>query len=298
MDAYVTISDVQRFSLHDGPGLRTTVFFKGCPLRCRWCQNPEALRSEPELAFHAARCRATRECTLHCPAGAIRRDGTVDRGRCDACGRCVSACAFGAWEIVGRRVTVDALVEEATRDRPFFEASGGGVTLSGGEPTAQMEAMAAVARRLRERGIDVVLQTSGAFRWADFEPHLPLFSLIHLDLKALDKRKHRTLTGVGNAAILKNARHFAEAGAPVVFRTPLVPGFNDSDDDLAALATFVRGLGARSLHLLSYHRLGEAKLPGLCFPIPALDGPRPAAVAAAVARATGLLRAEGLEVVT
>ncbi|OGQ26564.1 MAG: hypothetical protein A2138_19530 [Deltaproteobacteria bacterium RBG_16_71_12] len=148
------VFDVQRFSVHDGPGIRTTVFLKGCPLRCPWCQNPESLRPAAELSFDAARCRTSCDCLRACERAALVAGATrVLRDRCDGCGACVSACAFGALELVGRRVTVDGLLAELERDRSFFESSGGGVTLSGGEPTLQLELIVALASALRERGI-------------------------------------------------------------------------------------------------------------------------------------------------
>lgn len=291
------VFDIQRFSVHDGPGIRTTVFFKGCPLRCRWCQNPESLRPHPEIAFYGSRCRRAGACVEACPKGAIRVDGDrFLRGRCDACGLCVPACPFNAWQVVGRLVPVDRLAEEATRDRPFFEASGGGVTLSGGEPTHQMEAMGALARLCRERGVPVGLQTCGAFRWEAFEPHRSLFDFIHYDLKALDPELHRRLTGADNRAILDNARRLVQARAPVLFRMPVVPGLNDTEGNLGKTAVFLREMGVRALHLLRYHRMGESKLEPLGFPLPPLDLANGGTAAACVERAAERLRAEGLEV--
>ena len=165
-EAEAIVFDVQRFSVHDGPGIRTTVFFKGCPLRCRWCQNPESLRPQPEIAFYADRCHNSRDCGPACPQEALQWNGDrIIRQRCDACGRCAEACAYEALRVVGRKVSADALLEEVLRDVAFYRTSGGGVTLSGGEPTLQMEFIGAFARRCRERGVSVGLQTCGFFRW-------------------------------------------------------------------------------------------------------------------------------------
>lgn len=269
------IFNVQRFSLHDGPGIRTTVFFKGCPLRCRWCQNPESFRREPEIAFARERCRSEGECFSACPRNALGPDERrVVRESCDACGLCVPVCAHGALQVVGRSVSVDGLIEEVSRDLPFYRASGGGVTLSGGEPTLQMEFVKAFARRGHERGIPVGLQTCGLFRWSDFEP---LFDFIHFDLKVIDPARHHALTGGDNRAIIENARRLVSTGAPVVFRSVAVPGLTDDEANLKGIAAFLRELGVASLQLLRYHAMGEAKLERIGRPIPPLgirDGDR------------------------
>jgi pyruvate formate lyase activating enzyme len=292
-----TIFDVQRFSVHDGPGIRTTVFFKGCPLRCRWCQNPESLRAQPEIAFYADRCRDGRDCRAACPRDALRWNGDrVDRGRCDACGRCADACAYEALRVVGRRVSVDDLVEQVLRDVPFYAASGGGVTLSGGEPTLQIEFIGDFAGRCRERGLTIVLQTCGMFRWEAVAPHLPAFTLIQYDLKLIDPREHRRMTGGDNAVILENARRMSMAAAPVQFRMPVLPGVNDDDRNLRAVAEFLRGIDARRIHLLRYHELGQAKLARIDAPFAPLGLGDGKTAAASLARAADVLEREGLEV--
>lgn len=265
------IYDVQRFSVHDGPGIRTTVFFKGCPLRCRWCQNPESLRATPEIAFFADRCRSSFECLPTCPSQALTPGADrVVRERCDACGACLTACAFGALQPIGRGVDAAALAEEIARDLPFFRASGGGATLSGGEPTLQLPFARALAARLRERGIGVGLQTCGAFAWDGFAALLPLLDFVFLDLKHADPEAHRRWTGSDNAAIRDNARRLAASGARVTFRMPVVPGANDADENLTATAAFLRELGHPRLHLLAYHSMGEAKLARVGNPLPPL----------------------------
>ncbi len=286
------IFNVQRFSLHDGPGIRTTVFFKGCPLRCRWCQNPESFRREPEIAFAADRCRGTGECLAACPRDALRQgEGRVVRENCDACGLCVPACAYGALHIIGRSIPVDELLEQVSRDLPFYRASGGGVTLSGGEPTLQMEFVGAFARDCREHGISVGLQTCGLFRWEDFEPFRREFDFIHFDLKAIDPARHRDLTGGDNRPILHNARRLVSTGAPVIFRSLVVPGLTDDETNLKGIAAFLQELGVSSLRLLRYHAMGEAKLPRIGRPMPPLgirDGE------GSFTRATEILRREGI----
>jgi pyruvate formate lyase activating enzyme len=292
------IFDVQRFSVHDGPGLRTTVFFKGCPLRCRWCQNPESLAARPELAHWADRCRKCGACRDACPRDAIGKRGAhVNRERCDACGACVAVCPGEALRVAGRSVAVADLVREAVRDRPFFEASGGGVTLSGGEPTLQMGFMADVARGLRQERVSVGLQTCGLFRWEAFEPHLDLFDFVHFDLKIMDPSRHREATGAENRAVLENAAALLERAAPVLFRMPIVPGHTDGDPNLRAVAAFLRGLGVQRITLLRYHAMGEAKLGRLgsaLEPLGLRGSPR---IAASLDAAAALMAAEGMEVV-
>jgi pyruvate formate lyase activating enzyme len=297
MTEQALVFDVQRFSVHDGPGIRTTVFFKGCPLRCAWCQNPESMRIHPELAFHADRCHRTAACIPACPKEALATEGVrVDRERCDVCGECVDACPHGALRVVGRSVGVDELLDEVSRDRTFYEATGGGVTLSGGEPTLQMPFVAAFSQRCREEGLRVGLQTCGAFRWEKLSPHLPLFEFLHFDLKVMDPVAHKRATGADNALILANARKLASVGVPVRFRTPVVPGHTDTAENLAAIADFLLEIGVDTIHLLRYHAMGEAKLARLAEPISALDLGAGARRPEHLERASGLLRERGLEV--
>lgn len=290
------IFDVQRFSVHDGPGIRTTVFFKGCPLRCPWCQNPESLKPHAEIAFYADRCRSTGDCMTACPRAALLRGADrIVRERCDACGLCVPACAFGALQKVGRSVSVDALLHEVLRDQPFYGSSGGGVTLSGGEATMQMEFAGAFAQRCREIGLGVGLQTCGAFRWEAFKPYLPAFEFIHFDLKLMDPEAHRAIIGAENHTILANAVRLLNAGAPILFRMPVIPGYTDTKENLHDVATFLHEHRVRRIHLLQYHPMGESKLPRLGFPIPPLlaEGQ---VNGSALAHASEFFRAEGLEV--
>jgi pyruvate formate lyase activating enzyme len=298
-EAEAIVFDVQRFSVHDGPGIRTTVFFKGCPLRCRWCQNPEALRPHPEIAFYADRCHNTRDCQPACPLEALQWNGDrIIRQRCDACGRCAEACAYEALRVVGRKVSADTLLEGVLRDVAFYRTSGGGVTLSGGEPTLQMEFIGAFARRCRERGVSVGLQTCGFFRWDAFAAHLPFFAFVQFDLKLMDPERHREATGIDNGVILENARRLAAAGAAVTFRMPVVPGITDAEANLRQVAAFLRELGRPAIHLLRYHAMGEAKLARLGNPLPPLGLTDGKLAAESLSRAAEVLRDEALEVTT
>ncbi len=255
------IFDVQRFSVDDGPGIRTTVFFKGCPLRCQWCHNPESMRPRPEVFFYADRCVEQGACLSACPQDALIRGNTrVDRDACDGCGVCDDSCPFGALKVSGRYVSVDALLEEILCDRSFYASSGGGVTLSGGEPTLQLDFVIALALACRQAGVKVGLQTCGLFSWSRMQPHLDLFEFIHFDLKVIARDRHREFCGTDNGSILANARNLVEARVPVEFRMPIIPAHTDDEPNLTAVATLLNELGIDRIRLLRYHSMGEAKL--------------------------------------
>lgn len=255
---------MQRFSLHDGPGIRTTVFFKGCPLRCRWCHNPESQAAATELGFAAGRCAACGACVRACPAGVHRlaTDGRhdLDRARCTACGACVRACPAGALELAGRTVTVGELMDEVLKDAVFYRTSGGGLTVSGGEPLQQPAFLTALLRDARAAGLHCAVETSGFAPWPVLARLLPLVDLWLFDLKETDPKRHRVLTGVPNARILANLRRLHDAGGAVRLRLPLVPGCNDRDGHLAAVEALVRALPRLAgVDVIPYHGLGEDK---------------------------------------
>ncbi|MEW5722480.1 MAG: glycyl-radical enzyme activating protein [Thermodesulfobacteriota bacterium] len=257
------IFDVLRYAIHDGPGIRTTVFFKGCPIRCLWCANPESQDPGLEISYLADRCVLCGRCVEACPNQAVAiLEGVrvLNRKSCRACGRCAETCPTGAVRLVGRTATVGELFEEIVRDRIFWERSGGGVTLSGGEPLSQPAPALDLLKICREHHVSTAVESCLHVPTRSLEEVLPQVNHFICDLKTVDEAKHVRLTGVSNALIKKNLAFLLQAGQEVLVRMPLIPGLNDAPADLEALGRFLQSLGGR-LHfeILPYHRLGEPK---------------------------------------
>lgn len=253
-----TVLQIQSFSVHDGEGVRSVVFLPGCPLRCKWCSNPETWTAEPKLAFYKDKCAGCGMCQEACPQGIFPARG--GRERCSACGRCVSACPRDALKILCKRMTVDEVVRRLLRDEIFFRHSGGGVTFSGGEPTVQGDFLRALAQRLHRGGIDMCIETCGYFDWDAIGDIFRYMSHVFLDLKCMDEAKHIELTGRGNKLILENAVRIIRAGVGLTVRVPCVVGANFTEDNLRATALFTRdNLPGADLELLPYHDLGNEK---------------------------------------
>lgn len=253
-----TIFNIQRYSLHDGPGIRTVVFFKGCPLSCRWCCNPESIDISPRITFDARKCLGDGRCVSACTTGARSKDGYRIEC-CIFCGRCVEACPSGALELLGRRMSVSEVLHEAEKDRPFYESSGGGVTLSGGELLMQREFALELLKELRSRYLHAAIETTGFAPWTHLEEIVDASDLVLYDLKLMDSTLHRMHTGVSNERILENALKIAEKGKALVFRVPLIGGINTDQENIEAVAQFSLKARVKELHLLPYHRLGESK---------------------------------------
>ena len=258
------IFDIKKFAVHDGPGIRTTVFFKGCPLNCWWCHNPEALEPNPELVLFENKCIDCGECFAVCPQGAHEKlpDGTraYHREDCILCGKCVEVCYAEALVMEGRKVSVEELMVELRKDIPFYENSDGGITLSGGEATLQHEFALELLKQCKAENLHTTVDTSGQIPWRILEKLMPYVDYVLYDLKHIDWTHHKTHTGAGNDLILKNLEKLGEYGVPIEIRMPIIPGVNDAREDIVRGAGFLAGIkGIIQVKLLPYHRLGESK---------------------------------------
>lgn len=269
------VFNIQKYSVHDGPGIRSTVFLKGCPLCCQWCHNPESISPRPEIIVVSQRCTGCGECRTVCPFGeSIAGAGAlpVRNDQCTLCAACVDACPVGARQMIGREMSVAEVVEAVRKDRIFYDDSGGGATISGGEPLSQPRFAIALAQALRVAGIHVALDTTGFGCTEHLLAAAQFSDLVLYDLKAFDEARHRELTGVSNRGILENLKTLDAAHGNIWIRIPVVPGLNDDSLDLRKIAEFVAGLRAIKLvNLLPFHRSGLHKYERLGW-VHSLDG--------------------------
>lgn len=259
------IFDIQRFSIHDGPGIRTTVFLKGCPLRCLWCGNPESISPKPQLSYVPQRCIGCGACVEVCPEKALSigagKKAVVDRGRCTDCGKCPDECDPKALEIVGREVTADEVMEVVLRDKDYYAASGGGLTLSGGEPLYQAEFAETLLYFAKTQGLHNCVETSGMVPWSAFESLAPLVDLWLYDFKETDPELHAKFTGFYSSQILANLRQLHAAGAKILLRCPMIPQHNARKEHLDGIVALARSLPKiEGVELLPYYDLWRAKL--------------------------------------
>lgn len=264
------VFEIKGHSLDDGPGIRSVIFFKGCPLSCVWCHNPESKDPALELAFEADECIACDSCIEVCEPGALNRDlpDFVDRARCTLCFACTTACPSGALKQMGREMTVDRIVSDVSRYKAFFDNSGGGVTFSGGEATLHMDYAAQLAARFKSEGIHVLLETCGLFKLDKFEKDLlPHIDSIYYDLKLFDSSEHKKFCGTDNKVILSNFKTLLQLSKDGPFgilpRIPLVPGITDTESNLTALAEFLKTCGATQVAVLEYNPLWPKKMQAL-----------------------------------
>lgn len=253
------ITDIQRFSVHDGAGIRTIVFLKGCPLRCKWCHNPETNRPCREIAFYSGKCIGCGACVRACPGNAILPDGRVDGQRCTTCGRCADVCCTKARTVIGEERSVEDILREIRRDEVFYRISGGGLTLSGGEPTAQPLFARALLEQAKALGLNTAIETCGFCAWSDFEPIVRECDAVLYDIKHMDPALHKAYVGVSNELILENIRLVGKAGKKLIIRLPLIPGVNDDCKNLRAVAALSREAGALEIHILPFHQMGKGK---------------------------------------
>ncbi len=273
------VFDIERFAVHDGPGIRTTVFLKGCPLRCQWCHNPEALSLRPQLAQFKQNCIACGACVRNCPRDALAAssDGiVVDRDLCDDCGACTEECYAEALVMSGREITAGEAIHEVKKDLVFYRNSGGGMTVSGGEPLRQPEFTEALLSLARDAELHTCLDTSGAGKWSSLERLLPLVDLVLYDLKTLSPEAHREHIGGDLEPIVENLKRICGLSVPVRLRVPVVPGCTATPENIAAIADLARTLAnIEAVDLLRYHQLGESKYAsiGLTYPLPGVQPP-------------------------
>ncbi|RPI26176.1 MAG: glycyl-radical enzyme activating protein [Acidobacteria bacterium] len=289
------ITNIQRYSLQDGPGIRTTVFFKGCPLDCWWCHNPEGLSRRREVVTIANRCQQCGECIKACPEGVAQPGSSPAGSVCVRCGACIGACPTGARQFAGMTMTVDDVLWEIDRDRIFHDDSSGGVTFSGGEPLLQPEFLLALLHGCRHSGVRTAVDTCGFVNESTLLEVAAHADLILFDVKLLDDSKHRKFTGVSNAVILANLRRLCGRHPEVWLRVPVIPTVNDSPEDLEDMARFAASLsGIRQVSLLPYHRTGIQKFErlGREYRLPAIIPPS----AAEMKAAADCFQAHGLKV--
>ncbi len=274
MSERALITDIQRFAVNDGPGFRTLVFLKGCALRCSWCHNPEAIASYPEIYWKRRLCAQCGACLDVCPLDAIsppippeqaQQEGStyhkIIRERCNRCMKCVGACHYGALVTVGKPMTIEEILNEVESDRPFYDNSGGGMTLSGGEPTLHAELAGELLEAARQRGLHICLDTSGYCDWEVLERLIKNTDIVLFDIKHIDPEKHRQMTGVSNEAILQNLTRLAASGVETWVRIPVIPGLNDSVDLHDRVAGLISGLpgSIARIDLLPFHNWCENK---------------------------------------
>ena len=258
------IFDIQRNSFVDGPGIRTTVFFKGCNLHCQWCHNPESQSFEKQMLFYKEKCTGCGKCREVCPSHLVK---------CNFCGKCEIYCPSNARKICGKEYTSDEVLAEVIKDKAFYDNSNGGVTFSGGECMLQIEFLTEILKLCKENGIHTAVDTAGNVPWDYFERILPFTDLFLYDIKVFSNEKHEKYTGVSNELILNNLKFLFESGAKIWIRIPIIPTVNDSGDEIKKIQEFLSPYKPQKIELLPYHRMGENKYSALNMPVTKFDVP-------------------------
>lgn len=292
------IFNIQKCSIHDGDGLRTLVFFKGCPLRCLWCANPESQHYQKEILESPVRCVGCNVCRTVCPQGAIQEDGRIDRTLCDNCFACIDVCYADSKKIAGTDYTVEALYQEIEKDKGFYTRYGGGVTFSGGEPLTHGSFLTQIAKRCKEGNLHVMVESCGYAKYEEFAPALPYIDAMFMDIKQIDAEKHKAMTGADNALILENIRRIAAFGIPITARTPVIPGYTDQLENIEGIARFIAEVpGIKAYELLAYHEFGKPKYQALgkAYPLEGVKPPTDEAMRELVRRANEILEPSGKE---
>ena len=272
------VFNIQKYSVHDGPGIRTVVFLKGCPLRCKWCSNPESQKPQPQLVYNRNKCLTLEHCVRClevCTAGAIKGgEGNrihIDREVCTECLLCTKACPSLALNVYGETMTVAQVIDKVEEDSAFYSRSGGGLTIGGGEPMHQAEFAVSLLKEARRRRIHTAMETCGFCQWEDLKAACGLMDTLLYDVKSMDPEKHRTFTGVSNELILENLKRVRETFPvlPVWVRTPIVPGFNDEVEDIRPILEHIKYMPNTYFEALDYHRMGKPKYEylGIAFPM-------------------------------
>lgn len=265
-----TVFDIKRFATGDGPGIRTLVFLKGCPLRCKWCANPESQKPEPEMIYYRNKCSGCGRCVENCPEQAIKADSkfglVTDAKECTACGKCVDVCYYSAREMAGKEMIVSEVMEIIHKDKKYYDNSDGGITLTGGEPLYQPEFSRELLKACKNLGVHTAIETAGAVKWERLNNLLPYVDLIFYDFKHIEPELHRKYTGVSNENIIENLKNLNRifTGGEIIVRIPFIPGFNSSDETQKQMYEFIHNLkNVKRIEVMPYHRLGTLKYLGL-----------------------------------